>query len=362
MHMRDYSRSAQTMASGYSRIAHSRTREYGRRARTDPGTRKALAVFGGLLLILVCTGLVLPKILPGGPRKDEAIIGKGGGLAVVNIYTGKSKQLLDRPASGETFETWAISPDRSRIIVAVARRKAGKVQGLSIQLRSAHSNRMRWDYDLPVTEFDMEDLQVGFVPGMNDLWLLSRGRLRLMDGRSGAIETAEVDAKPVPSPIAALAFDAEGDHVTAFLESDPPVVAVADAGFARANPEAVITLDRGQAASVAANGLCWLSKEHIVMLAELGASAPPNAKASKGGNLQVVDVDPSRSVAADIRPAGDMNQASLTPSPDRRSFAIAGYAGGAFLVRIYGQGSSVPRETSLSAGGQWKGPLCWAAP
>jgi hypothetical protein len=358
-------KNAYERAHDYSRKAHDKAAEYGRKARSDSSYRKTIAAVLSILAVLVCAGIAIPYVLPSSLASDEAIIGRDGGIAILNLTRGTFDRVLPAPGKDESYATWALSGDRTSYIVAWLHKSAGAVDKATIQLRSAYTSGLRWEYSLDPGTIGEGDLQIGFVPNGDDMWVLSKGHLQSVDDRSGKATT--VDATTVEGRhlyITGIAFSPDGKRVAvsaqgsnlAFFKGGTGVESL----FASGHPE--FFGERGDALS-----MCWLSAR---VLNGLGVAALP-AGALTSAVVAVPEFPPVeldamvvgvRGVKGVTRDIGEWRAPVLTASPDRKSFAVAGSTRQGYRIEIFTPGSSKTSAVKIRGEDPWRGPLCWSAP
>lgn len=235
-YLKDYGKKAHHRASDYGRRAHEKTRQ--------KSYRKAIGIVVGMLVVLVVAGVAIPHVLPQGLQADEALAGRGGGLSVLSLSGGTGKEILAPPPRNEAYTTWALSQDRSMFLVAWCHEnKAGdpaSADRMELQLYSSYSGHQRWQYALDPKQISMADLQIGYIPRTMDIWLLSRGRLWIMDDRNGDVRAVKVP--PDELLVSQVAFSPDGTRV-AYSGAAPggvTLVAVSDFnGSSISNPRAL---------------------------------------------------------------------------------------------------------------------------
>lgn len=371
---------------GYRRMAYEKASDYGRKAHartSQQSYRKTIGIVLGMLVVLIGAGIALPHVFAGGLQTDEALLGRDGGISIVRLNNGTSKQLLKAPAAGEAYTTWALSPDRSMFLVALCHEKEppdpSSADRLELQLCSAYSGGRRWEYPLDARAFSAADLQIGYIPGTKDVWLLSRGRLWTMNDSSGVVKQVSMPwMRPHPN---AVAFSPDGKKIAiADLEDNDQglMVALFD-GSKLVKPEEWEFLEAGDAAisineTTLPTDYGWYNAR-ITSLSMVSADEIAVGVNVPNGFINYVGKQPSGIWIARLSgPGSDWSKVpligqvfSVSSSPERKSvLAFATGDGGPWYTVLpagaRGRASRPLKQVPLTAGQSWRGPAAWSAP
>ena len=371
-YFRDYSKRAQDRAYDYGRRAHQSTRQ--------KSHRKTIGIVIGMLVVLVGAGVAIPHVFPQGLHADEVLVGRGGGLSILNITSGASKEILVAPPAGQAYTTWALSQDRSMFLVAWCHEnKPGdpsSADRMALQLCSSYSGGQRWEYPLDARQFSASDLQVGYIPGTKDIWLLSRGQLWIMDDSNGAVRPVSVPFEGIQ--LTSVAFSSNGKKV-AFAgagQGGNTMVAVSEFdGVKMTNP---VFLDPPGAASGASSPLQRSSWDgcRIVSLSMVASNEIVVAMWTQAIQDMVVPVVYSVNLAqlsggasrwVDVPMAGPIS--SMSAAPDRKSLAVwvDGSKEDRYLTFVHtsvkpsSAAANPSRKVDVPVSEGWRPPVAWSA-
>jgi len=374
-YFRDYSKRAQNRAHDYGRRAHQKTKQ--------KSHRKTMGIVIGMLVVLVGAGVAIPHVFPQGLHADEVLAGRGDGLSILSITSGASKEILAAPPAGQAYTTWALSQDRSMFLVVWCHEnKAGdptSADRMELQLHSSYSGGQRWEYSLDPSKVSASDLQIGYIPRTRDIWLLSRGRLWIMDDASGA--TRAVTVPPDELLVSRVAFSPDGTRIAYAGTSmgGNTMVAVSDFdGSKISNPELLSppnapgaggppTLNESNWSGYYIFSLCMVSTNEIAVVQSRALTtlialvpAPSSvsmARLTRGADERWVDVPVDGSIL------------SMSVSPDRKSLLVwVNSPQGRYLTFVQtgtGQPSSAAanpsRKVDVPVSEGWRPPVAWSA-
>lgn len=373
-YLKDYGKKAHHRASDYGRRAHEKTRQ--------KSYRKTIGIVVGMLVVLVVAGVAIPHVLPQGLQADEALAGRGGGLSVLSLSGGTGKEILAPPPRNEAYTTWALSQDRSMFLVAWCHEnKAGdpaSADRMELQLYSSYSGGRRWEYPLDAHKISAADLQIGYIPGTRDIWLLSRGRMWIMDDQTGA--TRAVSAQPEGLLLTRVAFSSDGRTVacSGAASGGALVLAVSDFdGSKISNPEFLNPpIPPGAGTPPMLDTSNWVGRD-ILALSMVSKNEIAVAQRSADATRAIGQGQYSVSVARVTRDANERwvdvpaegPILSMSAAPDRKSLVI--WVSGndtqylSFVQAGTGQPSSAAanpsRKVEVDASQGWRAPAAWSA-
>ena len=365
--IRDYGKRAHDKASDYSRRAQQRTRQ--------KSYRRTIGIVAGMLLVLVVGGVAIPYVLPQGLQADEALAGRGRGLSILSLSGRASQVILEAPPAAEAYTTWALSQDRSMFLVAWCHEaKPGdpsSADRMALQLRSSYSGHLRWQYALDPKQISMADLQIGYIPRTMDIWLLSRGRLWIMDDRNGDVRAVKVLSDGVL--VSQVAFSPDGTRVaySGAASGGVTMVAVSDFnGSSISNPRALGPPAATAGPPAPLNELDW-SGHDILSLCLVSSNEIAVAQGS--GTTYSVDMArlDNRGGESWVQVSAPDLIYSMSAAPDRKSLLIwvkgpteSSYLN--FVQASTGQSTDAPaspgRKIFLEDSQAFRHPAVWSAP
>jgi hypothetical protein len=369
----------------YGKKAHHRASDYGRRAQEktrQKSYRKTIGIVVGMLVVLVAAGVAIPHVLPQGLQADEVLAGRGGGFSILSLSGGTGKEILVPPPRNEAYTTWALSLDRSMFLAAWCHEQTAgdpsSADSMALQLHSSYSGGQRWQYPLDTRQVSAADLQIGYIPGTKDIWLLSRGRLWIMDDRSGA--TRAVSVPPDGLLLTRVAFSSDGRTVaySGAASGGALLLAVSDFdGSKISNPEFLNPpIPPGAGTPPVLGTANWVGRD-ILALSMVSKNEIAVAQRSADATRVVGQGQYSVSIARLTREANERwvvvpvegSISSMSASPDRKSLLVWVTGPQSQYVTLVqtgtGQLSSAAanpsRKVEVDASQGWRAPAAWSA-
>ncbi len=340
--------------------------------------RRTVIYLAAMLVILVFSALVIPRLLPGRLQNGEAVVGRDGGVATIPVGTGgAAKNMVEKPGDGQGYTAWAVSDTREEVAVAWFRGTGEQVERAAVQVRSAYSgrNRTEWSY-VPDDGKPVKITQVGFIPQHNLIWFLAGGRIILIDIKSGQVlplpfKGAEsVGQIPEPDGVTYASFSPSGG-LLAYSQGGSLNV-VTGLGIIRGTGKlgSTIVLEagktpdgRGSVVQGAVECFAWLDEAQIAVVMRQGEGA------SQATPVYLVSLeDGGGSRVRPLMAAGEQRVLSISRAPKGTDFAMLVVSGqepqpgGPPEYRVLRSEASgkLLRPEKLPTG-NWTAPLSWTS-
>jgi hypothetical protein len=154
--------------------------------------RRTVEYLVGMLVILVAGAIIIPRVLPGTIIQQGALIGRNGGISVLDLENGTAKKLIPPPGKNEGYSAWGMSESREEVVAAWYHQKGSSVDRVSVRSMSGFSGRTHAQWALEGE--NTKPSQVGYLPTHNVIWVLVSGRIKLVDIKSARIFELPLEA------------------------------------------------------------------------------------------------------------------------------------------------------------------------
>lgn len=317
---------------------------------------RTVAWLTGMLVVLVASAIIVPRVLPGKIADGSALLGRGQGISIVPLGAGAAEYLIEKPVSGGRYSCWAINETREEVAVGWYDEKDGKVDRIAVKVKSAYSGRTQTEWAPELSGEDPRIAQAGYVPQHNLIWFLADGRLSVIDIKSAEIlpfpfkSTGGRDEVEAPEFATYVAFSPGGRLAYAQGGSLTVVKGLATSRLKEPLSSGVVFgIDaNGMVLESAIESFTWLDDDRLAVVMKAGTSTPVYLVSTRKG------VSPKLLVPA---PASG-SFSSITLAPDSSQFALVYTEGETLSIRRF-EVSGRMVTTSRLPKGDWYGPLSW---
>lgn len=330
--------------------------------------RRTVEWLVSMAVVLVVAAVVVPRVLPGKIPNGDALLGRGRGISVVPLGAGAVRDLVPAPPGGDAFTAWAVSEGREEVAIGWYRERGGKVEEVTVQMRSAYSGRILAQW---APEFDPAEpglAQVGFVPQHNLIWFLYSGKLSVIDIKSAEILPFQFkspggreEIEPAEGATSA-GFSTQG--LLGFAERGRLVVVRGLATSRIREPlGSQVVLEPGRSTDEAGGvitgrieSFTWLDDDSIAVV----VSTRPEVDAPASVYLIDAGTKGARRARLLVPAPSTGYISSISRAPDGGGFAVIYSRAGKTSLRRYDPGGKRVDVVNLPKG-DWRGPLGWTS-
>lgn len=337
--------------------------------------RRTVMYLAFMAAALALSAVLVPRLLPGSIPDGKVLLGRDGGVATLSVGGGAPDMFVEKPPRGETFTAWSMSPTRDEVALGWSGRADGGGVQAKVQVRSAFSGRVQTEWSLGGEGNDASVTQLGYLPQHNQIWLISAGRMYLIDIKSAEIldfpfkgpgGKGEVE---VPREILRAGFSPE-KGLLALAEPDRLTV-VRGLAFSRDKEPlgAEVVLDLRDATDTegrpvrggAIGAFTWLDDERLLVSVEPLTVLELDRPSPSALYVLKVPVKGRAKARLIVGPEEGISYLDVSRSPADDSFAVLVSGRKRLAVREYDPSGRRIWDTNLPDA-EWSPPLIWTSP
>ena len=333
--------------------------------------RRTIEYLVVMVVVLIAAAIVIPRMLPGKILDNQALIGRDGGISVLNLTSGYVKKLIPAPGEDEGYSAWGMSAGRDEVVATWFHQAGGKVDKVSVRSMSGFSGRTHAEWALEAKGKNPKPSQVGFLPTHNIIWVLVSGKITLVDIKSALIYELPLKAidesgrKEDATAMNRVSFSPGGEKLAYSRGNALTVLTGFTRELGRGTLHSRIVLHPGITADAGGrviNGsvenFTWLDDNTLGVV--VGQQVEHDAATATPVYLFKFKDDAASATRLKVPVPGTSRVTSISGSPQGVGFALLQSGGGEQTAARYITSGKLVKAAKLGPG-HWQQPLCWAS-